>query len=314
MADNDNSFDLEEDSSLEKFEEELLHEEKKKARSSFLIGLLVLVAVGGGVYYVYTSFFSSKPPPPPKIAARAVKPPVPAPAPPTVPAEETAVPEEPKPVAPAPEPEPMVKAEEKPAAPEKRIIEETLPGELTQEATEPQPVVPAGEPGMEMKTATPKPEPAISDEKTYTLQVGFFRVPENADRMSRKLKKINLQPRMIRRGHTVKTLKVYTGEYIYRETAAKAAEKLSNEGFKPVVALTAPGKYELEMGSFQSEAEADNLVKDLEDRMLKVRLAGGTEKLDATFVLLENIGGTQTLEEIKELLKKEKIDFFIVRR
>ena len=309
MADENGSYDLDEDSSLEKFEEELLHEEKKKARTNFLLGILVLLVVTVIGFYGYTTIFAPSSSPAPKKVVKAVKPPTPAPAP--------------QPAAPtAPEPAPVVEkmVEEPPPPPMPEIKEEPIVLEVVvEESPAPAEMAQVDAPAMtpEPKGETPAPEmmtPTASDGMSYTLQVGFYKVPANAERISKRLSDLNLQPRQIRRGFSVQRVKVYAGEFLYKETATKGAQELTDLGFKPEVALTGPGKYELEMGSFDKEAQADNLVKELEEKQINVRLDTGPKKIDATVVRLENIDGTQRLEEIQETLKREKIDFFIVRR
>ncbi len=297
MADEKDSYDLDDDSSLEKFEEELVHEEKKKARSNFLLGILVLLIIGAIGFYGYTSIYAPKTPPPRKQAVKAVKPPPPVPAP--QPAAEPAAPAEP----------------DAPAAPTTEIKEEPLVVEMKVEEPVETKQTEAAAMTPETTAETPAPEmtASVSDGKIYTLQVGFFRVPENAERIGKRLSDLNLRPTLTRRNFSVRKIRVYTGEYLYRETAAKGALMLDNQGFIPKVALTGPGRYELEMGSFDTEEQADGLVRQIEDRKLKVRLDTGVVKMDATEVRLENIDGTQRLEEIEEILKRENIDFFIVR-
>ena len=294
MADEKDSYDLDDDSSLEKFEEELVHEEKKKARSNFLLGILVLLIIGAIGFYGYTSIYAPKTPPPRKQAVKAVTPPPPAPAP--QPAAE--------PVAPAAPAAPMTEIKEEPLVVEMKV-EETVETKQTEAA--------AMTPETNAETSAPEMTASASDGKTYTLQVGFFRVPENAERIAKRLSDLNLRPTLTRRNFSVRKVRVYTGEYLYRETAEKGALMLDNQGFIPKVALTGPGRYELEMGSFDTEEQADGLVRQIEDRKLKVRLDTGAVKMDATEVRLENIDGTQRLEEIKEILERENIDFFIVR-
>ncbi|MFQ5431084.1 MAG: SPOR domain-containing protein [Nitrospinota bacterium] len=307
MADENGSYNLNDDSSLEKFEEELVREEKKKARSNFLLGILVLLIIGAIGFYGYTSIYAPGTPPPRKQAVKAVKPPPPAPVPQPVPVAEPETPMA----------EPTV--EEKPAAPMSEIKEEPLVVEM--KVKDPAELVEIKEVETvartpEAKEETPRPEmtASASDGKTYTLQVGFFRIPGNAEIISKRLSNLNLHPRLKRSDFTVRKVKVYTGEFPYRETATKGAQMLANQGFNPKVALTGPGKYELEMGSFDKEEQADGLVRQIEDRNLKVRLETGPVKMNATVVRLENIDGTQRLDEIKEILKRENIDFFIVRR
>jgi cell division protein FtsN len=308
MADENGSYDLDEDSSLEKFEEELLHEEKKKARSNFLLGILVLLVVGVIGFYGYTTIYAPTSSPPPNQAAKAVKPPAVAPEPvaPEAPVAEKVVEEQPfAPPAPA---EQMEEIKEEPLVVEIKVEESAPPADTVQmEAVEaaPEPMKETSAP--EMMTATP------SDGKSYTLQAGFYRVPGNAERMSKRLSDLDLQPRQIRRSFSVQRVKVYAGEFLYKETATQGAQEFSDLGFKPVVALTGPGKYELEMGSFDTEAQADSLVKELEEKQIKVRFDTGEKKIEATAVRLENIDGTQRLEEIQEILKRENIDFYIIR-
>lgn len=293
MADEKDSYDLDDDSSLEKFEEELVHEEKKKARSNFLLGILVLLIIGAIGFYGYTSIYAPKTPPPRKQAVKAVTPP-PAPAP--QPAAEPATPAT-------------------PAASVTEIKEEPLVVEMKVEepAETKQTEAAAMTPETKAETSAPEMTASVSDGKIYTLQVGFFRVPENAERIAKRLGDLNLRPTLTRRNFSVRKVRVYTGEYLYRETAEKGALMLDNQGFIPKVALTGPGRYELEMGSFDTEEQADGLVRQIEDRKLKVRLDTGAVKMNATEVRLENIDGTQRLEEIEEILERENIDFFIVR-
>ena len=302
MAGENDSYDLDDDSSLEKFEKELVHEEKKKARSNFLLGILVLLVIGVIGFYGYTSIFAPNVPSPRKQAVKVVPPPAPAPKPAAEPA-----------------PGAQTTAKEKSAAPVEEIQEELVVVE--KKAGEPaEPVeiekveIVETAPEIKAETAVPEVATSVSDGKTYTLQVGFYRVPGNAERMSKRLNDLNLQPKLIRRNFSVRKVKVYTGEFLYRETAIKGALKLTNQGFNPKVALTGPGRYELEMGSFDNEEEADGLVRQIEDRDLKVRLDTGMVKMDATVVRLENIDGTRRLEEIEKILKRENMDFFIVRR
>ena len=304
MADQEDLYDSGEDSSLEKFEQELLEEEKKKARSNFLRGILVLALVGGIGFYAYTTIFA----PTPKAGLRQAKPPAPAPAMKTD-AVKTAQPPAPKPVM-------AEKAAEKQIATKEGIKEEQLKSELKVEVTKPAPVKPLT---AKPFAAKPKAEPpaqvtAKTDGKTYTLQVGFFSVSANADRTAKRLQRLNLEPKSIKRSYTAKMVKVYVGDYQYRETAVEAARELATVGFKSEPVLTSPGKYELEVGSFKTEAQADNLVRDLEKNQIKVRLAQGTKKVSATVIRLEGIEGSQRFEEVKELLKKENIGFFLVHR
>lgn len=301
MADQEDLYDSGEDSSLEKFEEELLEEEKKKARSNFLSGILVLALVGGIGYYAYTTIFAPTPKASVRPSAKAVKPPVPAPA--------------------APQKSEPVMAEKavaaKPSAPQEGIREEQLKSELKVEAAKPAPErKPLAAKPFTAKPKAPPPAPvaAKTDGKTYTLQVGFFSVSANADRVVKRLKRLNLEPKSIKSSYTAKMIKVYVGDYQYRETAMEAVRELAGLGFKSKPVLISPGKYELEVGSFKTEAQADNLVKDLEKNQIKVRLAQGTKKVSATVVRLEGIDGTQRFYEIKELLKKENIGFFLVHR
>lgn len=316
MADENGSYDLDEDSSLEKFEEELLSEEKKKARSNFLLGILVLLIVVVIGFYGYTSIYAPNAPAPRKQMAKAVKPPVPAA---TAPAAPLPTPESAAKMAPEPAPMPEPIVEEKPPTPMPEIKEEPLGVEMKIEeiappAEVPQVTTPATTPKPKMETAAPEMTTEASDGKRYTLQVGFFKVSANAENISKRLRDLNLLPQMIRRGFTVQMVKVYVGEFLYKETAAQGARELSGFGFKPEVALTGPGKYELEVGRFDTEAQADSLVKELEEKQIKVRLDTGTKKIDATMVRLVDIDGTQRLEEVKEILKREKIAFFMVRR
>lgn len=311
MADENGSYDLDEDSSLEKFEEELLHEEKKKARSNFLLGILVLLIVGVIGFYGYTTIYVPKSPPPPKRVVKEVKPPAVAPAPEQIVEEQPAAPAQ------------MPEIKEEPLVVEVKVEEVTPPAENPPMETAPAESPPAKMPQMEAPAMTPEPKmdttaPEMmaatpSDGKSYTLQVGFYRVSGNAEKISKRLSDLGLQPRQIRRGFSVRMVKVYAGEFLYKETATQGAQELADLGFKPEVALTGPGRYELEMGSFDTEAQADGLVKQLEEKQIKVRLNTGAKKTTATVVRLENIDGTQRLEEIREILKREKIDFFIVR-
>lgn len=303
MANQEDLYDSGEDSSLEKFEEELLEEEKKKARSNFLRGILVLVVVGGIGFYAYKTFFATTPTPRIRQAAKAVQPPAPAPV-----------------VKPAPpqksEPAMVEKAVEKPIATQKGIKEEQLKSELKIEVTKPAPVKPlTAKPfAAKPKAEPPAPVTAKTDGKIYTLQVGFFSVSANADRAAKRLRELNLEPKSIKRSYTAKMVKVYVGDYQYRETAMEAARELATVGFKSKPVLTSPGKYELEVGSFKTEAQADHLVRDLEKKQIKVRLAQGTKKVSAIVLRLEGIDGTQRFYEVKELLIKEKISFFLVHR
>ena len=308
MANQEDLYDSGEDSSLEKFEEELLEEEKKKARSNFLRGILVLALVGGIGFYAYKTFFATTPTPRVRQAARAVRPPAPAPAMKT-----DAV--KPAP-APAPKPAMAEKAVEKPIATQEGIKEEQLKSELKVEVAKPAPVKPlAAKPfAAKPKAEPPAPVTAKTDGKIYTLQVGFFSVSANADRAVKRLQRLNLEPKSIKRSYTAKMVKVYVGDYPYRETAMEAARELATLGFKSEPVLTSPGKYELEVGSFKTEAQADNLVKDLEKNQIEVRLAQGTKKVSATVLRLEGIEGTQRFYEVKELLIKENISFFLVHR
>ena len=300
MTDQEELYDSNEDSSLEKFEEELLEEEKKTARSNFLRGVLVLVVVGGIGFYAYKTFFATTPKSGVLQAVKAVPPPAPAPAVKTD----------------AVKPAMVEKAVEKPSAPKEGIKEEQLKSELKVEVAKPLAAKPFAAKPFAAKPISPPPAPvaAKTDGKTYTLQVGFFSIAANAQRAASKLKALNLEPKSIKLNYTAKMVKVYVGAYEYRETAVEAARELATVGFKSEPVITSPGKYELEVGSFKTEAQADSLVKDLEKNQIKVRLAQGAKKVSATVVRLEGIEGGQRLEEVTELLKKENIGFFVVHR
>ncbi|GMT42318.1 MAG: hypothetical protein IEMM0002_0729 [bacterium] len=309
MADENSVFDPEEEGSLEKFEEELEREEKKQTRVKLLAGTLVFLIIGGGSYYAYTNFFATSSAPTVLKAEQTL------PTPKTPQKEKTAE------VKPSKQTAKVQKKERKGKSPagikEELIKERTLKAGGAVTKTSREKFLKKTKPQTRPEETTKKgylPKPAVSDGKTYTMQVGLFRKRKNAESMGEKLKELNLTPTLRKITYTAKTIRVYTGFYPYRELAIKAADNLLKQGLKPRVALTGAGRYELEMGRFKSEAHADSLVRSLEDMQFVVRVAEKKERLRATIVRLENIQGGYDLEEIKETLKRKNIRFLVKSR
>lgn len=338
-------FEPEVEGSLEKFEADLLREDKRKTTINLLAGFVIVMVMSGGSYLVYTKYIKPQFMPMLKtdvVAEREATPkqseelfPKQA-----VPADiKTASKAELK-TAPKPDVKTMTKAgikeeilQEAPAK-----IDKKTSGEKTAKAKKP-PLIkakktkktvappPRHDSGKTVTRVAPKnvpevaslkekktaPQTGVLDKKLFTLQVGFFRERANALRMKKKLEKLNLTPTLRSTTRRVRMTTVYSGEYPFREFATKAASDLLTHGFRSEVAITGPGRYELDMGRFASEALADNLVKSLEALQLSVRVEAKIERVRATIVLIKGIRGKNNLQQVQELLGKEKLKFILVK-
>ena len=310
MAGDEREYEPEEDGSLEQFEEELLKEEKKKARTNFIYGIIVLLLVVFGGFYLYNTYFAPAPPPPVPMPAARKAPPAPSPPKPEAPAVEKAekpsgAPQEVKP----PEEKPAQEMETPAPVPKPEVVEKAPAPEPAQpvKAAEKQP---PQEPPVTEKTAAK----TVSDGKKYTVQVGFFLIPDNARRLVEKLEKMGLTPSTVKKNYSSKVYRIYAESFPYREKAVESAKNLAAYGYKPEVKLTGPGEYELYMGAFTKESRADAFVSELEEKNLKVRIDIGSGTTTATIVRLENVDGTARLNEITDKLKENKIDYFVVRK
>lgn len=320
-------FEPEVEGSLEKFEAELIREEKQKTIRNLLAGFVIVIAVSGGSYFVYLNYIKPQfitvserhADTAQKTLSELLEEPL-------------KLPEEPlkqAPIVVKPDVEPVIKAEiavkagikeeilkKTPKA--KKILKKTS-RKKTAKAEKTPPVkaenaVPPPKPDSRkaVSRVAPQPKPEVLDKKLFTLQIGFFQERANARRMKRKLKKLNLAPTLRNTTRRVKITTIYVGEYPFREFATRAASDLLTQGFKSEVTITGPGRYELEMGRFGSEALADGLVKSLEALQLNVRVEAKIEKMQAGVVLLKNIRGKKNLKLVQKLLRKEKINFILV--
>lgn len=331
-------FEPEVEGSLEKFEEELLREEKRRTLTNLLAGLVIVVVISGGSYLIYLKYIKPQFMLFPETHTVASQKAVPKSSEEPVKQLQVVAKPEVKPevkTAAKPDIEPTVKAGIKEEilkeAPKAMEAERKASSKKTVKAEKPplekslktkKPAISPRKPdsvktapkvaSVKEKTA-PQRKPAVSDKKLFTMQIGFFRERANAGRLKRKLEKLNLTPTLRNTARRAKIITVYSGEYPFREFATRAASNLLKQGFRPEVVITGPGRYELKMGRFESEALADGFVKSLEAIQLKVRVGEKIEKVRAAVVLLKDIRGKDNLKRVQELLRKEKIKFILVR-